>query len=243
MGSALAPSVEDVEQLDPCLRVEQAADVLGDLRDVLDDEQARLVSRWHRPDDTTRVGRDPTRRSRSRSARRASGRALDREQDGPLAAGTQRAHVVAAGEDLDGEPGVLREPRSSSADTSRSRSLRTQRRGLPWPPSSKIVVRVTQKAAAHLLDGIVLLAHAGHLVLRAVFRRIGHGMAAIAVGLHFEDVGTAARARMFHGALPRGVDGAHVHAIHLLTGDVGTRRRAWRNRSAREARDTDVPMA
>ena len=52
---------QDVEQLDPRLRVEQPADVLGDLRDVLDDQQARLVTRWHRLDDTTRVvcGTDP----------------------------------------------------------------------------------------------------------------------------------------------------------------------------------------
>ena len=40
-----AAVVDDVEQLHPGLRVEQAADVLGDLRNVLDDEQADLVSR------------------------------------------------------------------------------------------------------------------------------------------------------------------------------------------------------
>ena len=54
---------------------------------------------------------------------------------------------------------------------------------------------------AHLLDRIVLLAHAGHLVLRAVLRRIGHGMAAIAVGLHLEDVRALAGAGMLDGAL------------------------------------------
>ena len=43
----------DVEQLDRGLRVEQAADVLGDLGDVLDDEEADLVR--HRPDSTTQA--------------------------------------------------------------------------------------------------------------------------------------------------------------------------------------------
>ena len=46
---------QDLEELDALLRVEQTADVLGDLWDILDDEQACLVTRWHRPDDTTRV--------------------------------------------------------------------------------------------------------------------------------------------------------------------------------------------
>ena len=62
-----APIGQDVEQLDPRLRVEQATDVLGDLRDVFDDEEACLVTRWHPPDDTTRVG-GATRARRSRSA-------------------------------------------------------------------------------------------------------------------------------------------------------------------------------
>ena len=39
------PSVRTSSSLTCGLRVQQAADVLGDLRNVLDDEQARLVSR------------------------------------------------------------------------------------------------------------------------------------------------------------------------------------------------------
>ena len=46
---------QDFEQLDAGLRFEEAADVLRDLRDVLDDQQARLVTGRHRLDDTTRV--------------------------------------------------------------------------------------------------------------------------------------------------------------------------------------------
>ena len=37
--------VDHLEQLDPGLRVQQTADVLRDLRNVLDDEQAGLVGR------------------------------------------------------------------------------------------------------------------------------------------------------------------------------------------------------
>ena len=47
---------QDVEELDPRLRVEQAADVLGDLGDIFDDQEPNLVTRWHPPDDTTRLG-------------------------------------------------------------------------------------------------------------------------------------------------------------------------------------------
>ena len=50
----LAAVGHDVEQLDLRLRVEQPADVLGDLRDVLDQEEADLAS-GHRPDDTTLI--------------------------------------------------------------------------------------------------------------------------------------------------------------------------------------------
>ena len=56
-GERLAAVGQDVEELDPRLGVEQTADVLGDLRDILDDQQARLVTGSHPADDTTRVGR------------------------------------------------------------------------------------------------------------------------------------------------------------------------------------------
>src|SRR3954453_958243 len=52
------------------------------------------------------------------------------------------------------------------------------------------------EAAADLLDRVVLLAHAGDLVLGAVLRRIGHGVAAVAVGLHLEDERALARPAM-----------------------------------------------
>ena len=44
----LGPVRHDIQQLDLRLGVEEAADVLGDLRDVLDDEEADLVTAGHR---------------------------------------------------------------------------------------------------------------------------------------------------------------------------------------------------
>ena len=44
LGRGLAAIAQDVEQFHRLLRVQQAPDVLGDLRHVLDDEEARLVS-------------------------------------------------------------------------------------------------------------------------------------------------------------------------------------------------------
>src|SRR5690606_25230592 len=77
-----------------------------------------------------------------------------------------------------------------------------------------------QHALLALLDGVALGPHRGHLVLGAVFRRIGHGVAAIAVGHHLEDVRPLAGARMLDGALRRLADETHVHAVHLLARDV-----------------------
>ena len=50
------PVGDDVEQLDRRLRVEESADVLRDLGDVLDDEESELIR--HRADSTTH-GRGP----------------------------------------------------------------------------------------------------------------------------------------------------------------------------------------
>src|SRR5215203_45153 len=74
--------------------------------------------------------------------------------------------------------------------------------------------------AADLLDRIVLLAHARDLVLGAVLRRVGHGMAPVAVRLHLEDVRTPPGAAVLHGAAARLAYRAHIHAIDLLARDV-----------------------
>ncbi len=45
-------------------------------------------------------------------------------------------------------------------------------------------------------------------------------MAAIAVGLHFKDVGALARTGMLDGASARFAHGANIHAVHLLAGNA-----------------------
>jgi hypothetical protein len=76
----LAAVAQDVEELDGALGVQEAADVLRHLRNVLDEEEARLVTgchrgrvyqarpRWHQ----ARKSQSPLRRSRQ--ARAGSGR-------------------------------------------------------------------------------------------------------------------------------------------------------------------------
>ena len=67
----------DVEELDCALRVQQAPDVLRDLRDVLDEEQAHLVARCHRDECTKAERTRPTgpevRRAADRPARLSAG--------------------------------------------------------------------------------------------------------------------------------------------------------------------------
>ena len=57
LEEGLAALAEHVKQLDLALRVQEAADVLRDLRHVLDDEQACLVTGCHQADDTTQHAR------------------------------------------------------------------------------------------------------------------------------------------------------------------------------------------
>src|SRR6185437_2065326 len=76
------------------------------------------------------------------------------------------------------------------------------------------------EALLDLVDGVVLLAHPAHFVARAVFRRVGHGVAAIAVGLHLEDVGPFAAPHMFHRIFDRLLHRDDVHAIDLVARNV-----------------------
>src|SRR6266849_4541513 len=97
-----------------------------------------------------------------------------------------------------------------------------------------------QQPAAHLLDRIVLGAHLVDFFLGTIFRRIRHGMAAIAIGEHFENDGPIAVAAPPDRPLAGRLDRAHVHAVDLLArdverppalGQVGGRRRARDRRS------------
>ena len=87
--------------------------------------------------------------------------------------------------------------------------------------SSSLPSLLLQNALAHLLDRIVLVAHLLHFLARAVFRRVRHRVAAIAVGQHLEDVRALAVAAPLRRAFcAGGLHGAHVHAVDLLAGDV-----------------------
>ena len=109
------PVAHDVQQLDRGLRVEQAADVLRDLGDVLDDEETDLVR--HRLDSTTQAGRwtpapkvpFATVREGHASVSRGTGSGLAGHHDDALGARLEVAHVVVPGEGLHDEAGGLRE--------------------------------------------------------------------------------------------------------------------------------------
>ena len=85
---------------------QEVADVLGDLRDILDDEQANLVAG---------AGGHRGRLYQARSALRppdsdsAPGRSLLADEDRSVVAGADRRQIVVAGEDLDDQTGVLGE--------------------------------------------------------------------------------------------------------------------------------------
>src|SRR6185312_11788275 len=77
-----------------------------------------------------------------------------------------------------------------------------------------------EDAVARHVDRIVRRAHLLDLLARAVFGRIRHRVAAIAVGQHLEDeralAGAAPRGRLLAGRLDR----AHVHAVDLLARNI-----------------------
>ena len=148
---------EHVEQLDRLLGVQQAADVLGDLRHVLDDQEARLVAaraarhgarRYHGAPHAARVG---TRRpDQARSAMRTA-----RSAPGPIG-----AEVVATRHQLDPQPGVLGEARAARRrDTRRRRSWRIQR--VAGPPCGRLVEdrRQRDRAGRRVVDGGAGLRH------------------------------------------------------------------------------------
>ena len=113
------PVGDDVEQLDRRLRVEQPADVLRDLGDVLDDEESDLIR--HRADSTTRSGPrrpapkvppDPAARGMAGGCAAAMTRGQGRRATSTTrsAPELERAEVVVAGERLHHEAGGLGEP-------------------------------------------------------------------------------------------------------------------------------------
>src|SRR4051794_31901602 len=77
-----------------------------------------------------------------------------------------------------------------------------------------------ERAGAHLLDRVVLGAHLLDLLAGPIFGGIGHRVAAVAVGLHFQDIGSIAFAAPLDGPIACRLDGAHVHAVDLLARNV-----------------------
>ena len=76
-----------------------------------------------------------------------------------------------------------------------------------------------------------------------VLGRIGHGVAAIAVGQHFEDDRAVALAAPLHRLVARSLDGADVHAVDLLAGNVEASAPRWDRFVVADARATEVPIA
>src|SRR5690606_35782989 len=75
---------------------------------------------------------------------------------------------------------------------------------------------VLQHILAEMIDRIMLGALLVDLFLGAVFRGIGHGMAAVAIGFHLENIGALAAPYPVDGLAPRFGNSENVHAIHLL---------------------------
>ena len=77
-----------------------------------------------------------------------------------------------------------------------------------------------EQAVADLLDRILLVAHLLDLLAGPVFCRVRHRVAAIAVGLHFQDVGPLAGAAPGDRLVAGGLHRADVHAVDLLARDI-----------------------
>ncbi len=71
-----------------------------------------------------------------------------------------------------------------------------------------------------MIDGVAGLAHRVDLLAGAVLARIAHGVAAIAVGLHLQDVGSLAGAGVLGGLQAGGAHGGNIHAVNLLSGNI-----------------------
>ena len=110
--------------------------------------------------------------------------------------------------------------------------------------SSSLAHFFSSSARLDLLDRVVLGAHLLHFFLGAVLGRVGHRVAAIAVGLHLEDDRPVARAAPFGRDIGGRLHRAHIHAVDLQAGnaegdaalrEIGLGRRARHGRAHRVA--------
>src|SRR5258705_6452678 len=77
-----------------------------------------------------------------------------------------------------------------------------------------------EQAVADLLDRILIVANLVDLLAGAIFRRVRHRMAAIAVSLHFQNERALAGPAPGDRLVSRGLDRADIHAIDLLARNV-----------------------
>src|SRR3546814_17629248 len=69
-----------------------------------------------------------------------------------------------------------------------------------------------------MLDRVGLVAYRLHFLTAAIFRRVGHRMAAIAIGLELEQDRSLARAHPFERHLGRAAPRTHVNPVDLPAG-------------------------
>ena len=139
-----------------------------------------------------------------------------------------------------------------SSDTSGSGSdwAKSAASAIRWRISASIALQfllarepLLQEPRLHLLDRVVLLAHLLHLLPGAVLGRVGHRVAAIAIGQHLEDVRSIAGAAVLHCLVAGLLDGPDIHAVHLLAGDAEGSAAGEELLGAGCERVTSVPMA
>src|SRR5690606_13183609 len=71
-----------------------------------------------------------------------------------------------------------------------------------------------------MLDSVTLVAHRLNFLPAAIFGRVGHRVAAIAIGLELEEDRPLARAHPFERGFRRAAHREHVHAVDLDAGDA-----------------------
>src|SRR5262245_56678987 len=77
-----------------------------------------------------------------------------------------------------------------------------------------------EKPVTDLLDRILIMPDFLDLLAGAVFRGVGHRMAAVSVGLHLKNKGPLAFTAPGNRLVAGGLDGADIHAVDLLAGNV-----------------------
>src|SRR5882757_1425667 len=77
-----------------------------------------------------------------------------------------------------------------------------------------------QQTVADLFDRVLVVANLFDLFAGTVLRRVRHRVAAVAIGLHLEDIGALAGPAPGDRLVAGGLDGADIHAVDLGARDV-----------------------